>query len=80
MGEDYIRARPVLSFNFRKLKTIETSMKMQGMGPMFGSVSSIREVFPGVYDFDADFSMVGQWNFLVTFQPNGRAQFNLNAQ
>jgi hypothetical protein len=59
---------------------IETSMKMQGMGPMFGSVSSIREVSPGVYDFDADFSMVGQWNFLVTFQPNGRAQFNVNAQ
>jgi hypothetical protein len=31
-------------------------------------------------DFDADFSMAGQWNFVVTFDPAGRVQFNLNAR
>src|SRR5437667_8364650 len=28
---------------------VEASMKMQGMGPMFGNVSSMREVSPGRY-------------------------------
>jgi hypothetical protein len=59
---------------------IQTSMRMPGMGPMFGNISSMRQISPGRYDFDADFSMAGQWNFLVTFDPNGRVQFNLNAQ
>src|SRR5215467_7996821 len=31
---------------------VETTMKMPGMGPMFGTVSSILEVTPGRYDFD----------------------------
>ena len=59
---------------------IQASMRMPGMGPMFGNVSSMRQVAIGRYDFDADFSMAGQWNFLVTFDPNGRVQFNVNAQ
>src|SRR6476659_1025598 len=59
---------------------IQASMRMPGMGPMLANLSSIRQVSPGVYDFDADFSMAGLWNFLVTFDPNGRVQFNLNAQ
>lgn len=59
---------------------IQASMRMPGMGPMFGTVSSTRQIAPGRYDFDADFSMAGQWGFLVTFDPNGRVQFNLNAQ
>jgi hypothetical protein len=59
---------------------IQASMRMPGMGPMFGNISSIRPVAPGQYDFEADFSMAGQWNFLVTFDPNGRVQFNLSAQ
>src|SRR5262249_30412469 len=59
---------------------IQSSMRMPGMGPMFGNVSSVRQVSPGRYEFDADFSMSGQWSFLVTFDPNGRVQFNLNAQ
>jgi hypothetical protein len=59
---------------------IQTSMRMPGMGPMFGNVSSTRQVAPGRYDFDADFSMAGQWTFLVTFDPKGRVQFNLSAQ
>jgi YtkA-like len=59
---------------------IQASMRMPGMGPMFGNVSSTRKIGPGRYEFDADFSMAGQWGFLVTFDPNGRAQFNLNAQ
>jgi hypothetical protein len=59
---------------------IQSSMRMPGMGPMFGNISSIRHVAPGRYEFDADFSMAGQWSFQVTFDPNGRAQFNLNAQ
>jgi hypothetical protein len=59
---------------------IQASMRMPGTGPMFGNVSSTRQVGPGRYQFDADFSMAGQWSFLVTFDPNGRAQFNINAQ
>ena len=59
---------------------IQSSMRMPGMGPMFGNVSSVRQVSPGRYEFDADFSMSGQWSFLVTFDPNGRVQFNVNAQ
>jgi hypothetical protein len=59
---------------------IQASMRMPGMGPMFGNVSTLRQVSAGLYEFDADFSMAGQWNFLVTFDPNGRVQFNLNAQ
>jgi YtkA-like len=59
---------------------VQASMRMPGMGPMFGTVSSPQKTGPGRYEFDADFSMAGQWSFLVTFDPNGRAQFNLNAQ
>jgi len=59
---------------------IQASMRMPGMGPMFANVSSPRQTEPGRCEFDADFSMAGQWSFLVTFDPNGRAQFNLNAQ
>ena len=59
---------------------IQASMRMPGMGPMFGNMSSTRQIGPGRYEFDADFSMAGQWSFVVTFDPNGRAQFNLNAQ
>ena len=59
---------------------IQASMRMPGMGPMFGNVSSTRQTGPGRYKFDADFSMAGQWLFVVTFDPNGRAQFNVNAQ
>ena len=59
---------------------IQASMRMPGMGPMFGNISSTRQIAPGRYDFDADFSMAGQWTFLITFDPNGRAQFNINAQ
>ena len=79
-----------LRLEFRKISTnemanvanvqIQASMRMPGMGPMFGNVSAMRQLSPGLYEFDADFSMAGQWNFLVTFDPNGRAQFNVNAQ
>ena len=59
---------------------IQASMRMPGMGPMFGNISSPKQLTPGRYEIDADFSMAGQWQFVVTFEPNGRAQFNLNAQ
>src|SRR5262249_46679617 len=59
---------------------IQSSMRMPGMGPMFGEVGTMKMVSAGKYEFNADFSMAGQWSFLVTFEPNGRAQFNLNAQ
>jgi len=59
---------------------IQATMRMPGMAPMFGNVSSPRQTEPGRYEFDADFSMAGQWSFLVTFDPNGRAQLNINAQ
>src|SRR6188508_3303402 len=38
---------------------VQASMLMPGMGPMFGEVSSVRELAPGRYDFDANFSMMG---------------------
>src|SRR5438128_1647210 len=59
---------------------IQASMRMPGMGPMFGNISSTRKISSGRYDFDADFSMAGQWSFIVTFDPMARVQFNLNAQ
>ncbi len=59
---------------------VQATMRMPGAGPMFGKLSSVRQVSPGRYDFDAEFSMAGQWSFLLTFDPNGRVQFNLNAQ
>jgi len=59
---------------------IQATMRMPGMAPMFGNVSSPRQTEPGRYEFDADFSMAGQWSFLVTFDPNGRAQLSINAQ
>ena len=59
---------------------IQASMRMPGMGPMFGNFSPPRQIAPGRYELDADFSMAGQWNFVLTFDPNGRVQFNLSAQ
>lgn len=59
---------------------IQASMRMPGMGPMFGDVSSPQKTQPGRYEFDAEFSMAGQWNFIVTFDPMQRVQFNVNAQ
>ena len=59
---------------------IQANMRMPGMAPMFGDFSPPKQIAPGRYEFDADFSMAGQWSFLVTFDPNGRAQFSLNAQ
>lgn len=59
---------------------IQASMLMPGMGPMFGNVSTPDQKGPGQYDLDAEFSMAGQWNFVVTFDPNGRVQFNPRAQ
>jgi len=32
------------------------------------------------YEFDVDLSMAGQWNFIVTFDPNGRVQSNISSQ
>ena len=59
---------------------IQASMRMPGASPMFGDLSTTKQIGPGRYDFDADFPMAGQWSFGVTFEPNGRVQFNLNAQ
>jgi hypothetical protein len=59
---------------------VQARMLMPGMGPMFGEVSSVRELAPGRYEFDANFAMMGQWTCLVTFDPNGRAQFSFSAQ
>ena len=59
---------------------IQASMVMAGMGPMFGTLSTPRQDAPGRYYFDADFGMAGRWTFIVTYDPNGRVQFNLSAQ
>ena len=58
---------------------VQASMRMPGMGPMFGSVSSMRKTGTGRHEFEADFSMAGQWSFIATFDPMSRVQFNLNA-
>ena len=59
---------------------VEATMIMAGMAPMFGTLSSPKQTAPGQYDLDAEFGMAGQWNLVVTFDPNGRAQFGLRAQ
>jgi len=59
---------------------IQATMRMPGMGPMFGNLLPMRQVSPGRYDFEADFSMLVQWAFLVSFDPNGSVKLNLNAQ
>jgi len=59
---------------------IQATMIMPGMGPMFGTLSSPKQAAPGQYELDADFGMAGQWNFVVTFDPDGRVQFALRAQ
>src|SRR5262245_21286773 len=59
---------------------VQASMVMPGMGPMFGNISTPRQTAPGQYELDADVGMAGQWNLVVTFDPNGRAQFGLRAQ
>jgi YtkA-like protein len=59
---------------------IQASMVMPGMGPMFGTLSTPKQTAPGQYDLDADFGMAGQWNLVVTFDPNGHAQFGVRAQ
>ena len=60
--------------------TIQASMLMPGMGPMFGTLSEPRQIGPGQYEFDANMGMAGQWNVVVTFDPDVRAQFALRAQ
>jgi hypothetical protein len=59
---------------------VQASMVMPGMGPMFGTLSTPRQTAPGQYELDADVGMAGQWSLIVTFEPNGRAQFALRAQ
>ena len=59
---------------------IQATMIMPGMGPMFGNLSAPKQAAPGQYDLDADFSMAGQWNVVVTFDPDGRVQFTPRAQ
>ena len=59
---------------------VQASMVMPGMGPMFGTLSTPKQTAPGQYELDADVGMAGQWNLIVTFEPNGRAQFGLRAQ
>ncbi len=59
---------------------IQASMVMPGMGPMFGTLSTPKQAGTGQYDLNAEFGMAGQWNLVVTFDPNGHAQFALRAQ
>ena len=59
---------------------VQASMQMAGMGPMLGNTSAPRQTGTGRFDFDVNLSMAGQWNFVVTFDPQRRVQFNLNAQ
>jgi len=59
---------------------VQASMVMPGMAPMFGTLSVPQQTAPGQYELDADVGMAGQWSLIVTFEPNGRAQFGLRAQ
>jgi|SRR5438093_6149788 len=59
---------------------VQANMQMAGMGPMLGNTSAPRQTGTGRFDFDVNLSMAGQWNFVVTFDPQRRVQFNLNAQ
>jgi hypothetical protein len=65
--------------NVNNLK-IQASMLMPGMGPMFGTLSTPQQVGPGQYELDANMGMAGQWNVVVTFDPDVRTQFALRAQ
>ena len=65
--------------NVNNLK-IQASMLMPGMGPMFGTLSAPQQTGPGQYELDANMGMAGQWNLVVTFDPDVRLQFALRAQ
>jgi hypothetical protein len=58
---------------------VQATMPMPGMAPMVGDVSSPAVTAAGRYQFTAEFSMIGGWNLIVTFDPGGRAQFNVSA-
>ena len=58
----------------------QATMRMPGASPMFADVTAPKEIGKGRYEIDADFSMAGQWALVLTFDPNGRVQFNVNAQ
>jgi len=59
---------------------IQATMPMAGMPPMFGEVSPPASTAPGRYEFSVDFSMVGGWTLVVSFDTDERVQFNLNAR
>ena len=58
---------------------IRAMMPMPGMAPMFGDISPPTPTTAGRYEFSADFTMVGRWALVVTFDSGSRVQFNLSA-
>jgi hypothetical protein len=59
---------------------VQATMPMPGMAPMFGDTSSPVSDVPGHYEFTTDLTMAGGWNLIVTFDPGGQVQFNVNAR
>jgi len=58
---------------------VQATMSMAGMAPMFGDVSGPNETGPGRYELEADLTMVGGWSLVITFDPEERVQFSVNA-
>jgi len=59
---------------------VQATMPMPGMAPMFGDISTPSSETAGRYAFTAGLGMAGGWNFVVTFDPEARVQFNVNAR
>ena len=59
---------------------VESTMPMQGMGPMMAKTSVTPSGTPGRYNMTADLSMAGNWKTVITFGSNQQVQFDLGAK
>jgi hypothetical protein len=77
-GSFLIEFRNASDNNLSDLGKIDANafMQMDG-GPMKGDFSVIKTEIPGRYVAKYNFTMPGTWNFDLTFELVGRAQFTL---
>jgi hypothetical protein len=77
-GDFLIEFRNASDNNLSDLGPINASafMQMTG-GPMKGDLSVTKTEIPGRYVAKYNFTMPGTWNFDLTFELVGRAQFTL---
>jgi hypothetical protein len=59
---------------------VESSMPMQGMGPMMANTTVTPSGAVGRYSMSADLSMAGNWKTVVTFGGNQKVEFDLTAK